>query len=228
MCSKHCVALTLSIVCCGWMLGVFFGLNLPEIRRNTVYFPTNCTVISTSVVPYRYCSKSCTYCSSYYGTRTCVAISDLNQQLDKYDLSYGTEQRIEGSCDNGYICCREHCDTCRSCTSSCRRLSTQKNQIEVEVEVLNEKAKVVSTTVRALLSRRITHKEVRRRRLQKKSCHTTCHTYDCHCYCQTSTNHHECPVRRLATARLLPDCARHRRIIGLAAVHWGNEAFLKA
>ena len=171
---------------------MFFGLNYPEIRRNTVYIPTNCTILSTSVVPYRYCSKSCTYCSSYYG-RSCNGVSALDQQLDKYDLSSATEQQIEGPCDNGYRCCHEHCDTCRSCSSSCRRLSSQENEggdlsKSPNLEAEKEEYKPY---VRALLSRRITHTEVRRR-LQKKSCHTTCHSYSCHCYCVSSTNSLQC------------------------------------
>ena len=65
-----------SAVCLGWALGIFFGLNYPEIRRNTVFVETNCTVGDpVSVVPYRYCYKTCSYCTQSFDDGTCSSTS---------------------------------------------------------------------------------------------------------------------------------------------------------
>jgi hypothetical protein len=216
MISKELGHTLITLVCCGWLFGVFFGLNYSEIRRNVAYIDTNCTILGTSVVPYRYCTKTCSYCTSYYGDRTCNGQYLLDQQLDKYDLTEATENRIEGPCNNGYRCCREHCSTCTSCSSSCRRLSSEDEEAVEETgeEAVEETGTGITNTidhkarrldhddhvhdkkiVRALLSRRITPKELvaqQQRRRLKKSCHRSCHTYSCNCFCVTSTNNLEC------------------------------------
>ena len=121
---RRCFTSISTVVCLGWALGVFFGLNYPEVRRNTVFVDTNCTVSAPlSVVPYRYCFKSCSYCmDASRQDHSCDYKEELDLSIDKYDLSPETESRIEGTCANGYKCCHQHCETCRSCSCSRRRL----------------------------------------------------------------------------------------------------------
>ena len=76
-----------AVICLGLLLGIFFGLNFPEIRKNTVFTPANCTVIQKQVVPYRYCYKSCPGCYTYYGSRSCSSAQSQNAMYSKYDLS---------------------------------------------------------------------------------------------------------------------------------------------
>ena len=105
-----------SAVCLGWALGIFFGLNYPEIHRETVFVETNCSVgAPVTVVPYRYCDKYCSDCAESHSNVTCSSKSALDWSMDKYDLSPATEARIEGRCNDGYNCCEEHCDTCQFC-----------------------------------------------------------------------------------------------------------------
>ncbi len=204
---RACFGSLCSLVCLGWALGVFFGLNYPEIRRNTAFVQTNCTVrFPSRVVPYRYCSKSCSYCTDApWGAPTCGQQAALDQSIDKYDQSAATEARIEGPCDYGYKCCYEHCDTCRRCSCSRRRrlLGDAADATEEEEEEEEEETEAGGEVVypgptapqgeiRALLSRRRQATAVQRRNLKKSGCTTTCSTYRCNCYCVTSTYHQEC------------------------------------
>ena len=204
---RWCIGGTWCVICVGWALGIFFGLNYPEIRRNTVFVSSNCTVHApVQVVPYRYCYKTCSYCASYYGD-TCGAKHAIDESIDKYDLSVATEAQIEGSCDDGYVCCHEHCDTCTRCSCSRRLTSSRKehspdddfefeeDNIVDEEDTREEKHTLqAKSTFRKLLTGRMA-KDTRHhqnRRLKKSGCTRTCTTYSCNCRCVTSTYHHMC------------------------------------
>jgi hypothetical protein len=134
---------------------------------------------------------------------------------------------VEGDCTNGYHCCRTHCDRCRSCSTSCGRrqlgdgsigpaeeetrdMPIVKNMevggVDMEKPTGNVwKSENNKKIVRALLSKRITVNEAARqqRRILKKSCHTSCHYYDCNCYCISSVS------QRLCTYTCLPYYEAH-------------------
>jgi len=105
--------------CClivtAWFLGIFFGVNYPEIRKNTVFQRTSCRTISSEIKPYRACSKGCTSCSSCNGCNTCKSMLAIHASRSKYDNSTaGVRLRFDGARASA----PRHIFGCRSCFAS--------------------------------------------------------------------------------------------------------------
>jgi hypothetical protein len=99
--------------------GLFFGLNFPEVRINTVYKPSVCHVENVVIVPRYCCYRSCSSCSSCFGAQSCSAMIAQADALDPIQCDATGNCPVIGNCCNGYHCCRTCCSTCQSCSTSC-------------------------------------------------------------------------------------------------------------
>jgi hypothetical protein len=167
------VAGVCGLMCLSLWLGIFFGLNYPEIRINTQYKLSQCTVLSSSLtaayccyvnvsivsfLAYYCCQYSCSYCSEcgYFGSSaSCSSVVSKNALLDPFKCDNGSISQCAdvSSCCNGYHCCSTCCSTCTSCSTSCSTSSSG-----------------------------------------SKSCSQSCHTYSCNCYCCSSVANQRCDM----------------------------------
>ena len=88
------------ICCTAIFLSIFFAVNLPEIRRNTVYQYTECTVTDVRTIPFRACSVACS-CSDCVGCPSCSGKWAVHESRDKYNLDdedVRVAARFGGSC----------------------------------------------------------------------------------------------------------------------------------
>jgi hypothetical protein len=102
-------------ICCGvtfvclviW-IGLFAGLNVPQMKRMDDYLKTKCFV-NDSVIIRRYCpTKTCPACNSFTGA-SCSSV--MNQMEAISPDTCNTTCPGNQFCDNGHYCCNTVCNT---------------------------------------------------------------------------------------------------------------------
>ncbi len=100
-------------------IGLFTGLNVPEIKRMDDYSKTKCFV-NDSVIIRRYCpAKTCGECESFSGMQ-CKNVKWVMEQINP-DTCNATELSPNpcpdnAYCDDGHYCCRRRRNRCRKST----------------------------------------------------------------------------------------------------------------
>jgi hypothetical protein len=102
----------------GIFLGIFFGVNYPEIKIAD-FTPTKCLITNTTIIS-RYCSYTdCDFCTETSAT-SCNALINVFNNMNPLNCINGTNCPVDNqACGNGYKCCQQCCSTCTSCTSDC-------------------------------------------------------------------------------------------------------------
>lgn len=188
------------VVCLGLFFGFFFGLVYPEVRKNTLYQKTKCMTLSTQVVPYRDCYKSCGGCSSCSLCISCSVKMGIHSTRDKYDLdTFG----ISGTCGNGYECCSQCCETCTRCYDTCSRrlsaadrflgyISGSSDSVEDQELALVDPIVVADADGNevAISPRDLKNND------DSSSCtpRRVCESYSCNCYCCSSVANERCTI----------------------------------
>ena len=114
----------------GWLcalalfFGLFFGLNEPDLEHRG-YTLSECTFISATIQPRYCCDVSCGGCDAAPASaNSCATLQDQqeNMSVPLCESSNGTCPHFAPqTCNNGYFCCSNACDTCTICTKrGCR------------------------------------------------------------------------------------------------------------
>jgi len=192
-CFHACAAGTFVAAAVWWSLA-FALLTYPEIRRNTEFLRGICTITSgAQVVPYRHCGEHCSGCSEFGAGQSCSSVLAEAAKVDRYDVSPSTLQRFSVACGGGYYCCHTCCSTCQRCSQSCsRRLSSHPL-----LQVVNEDSHAASSSAPSVddepgASGASSATALPRDAMAARSCHTTCTTYQCNCYCCSSVSNRAC------------------------------------
>lgn len=97
-------------------IGLFTGLNLPEMKRMNDYFKTKCFVNASQIVR-RYCpTKTCPDSCASTSASSCSSIQSQMEFVDP-DQCYPNNPNssiqcpITQTCDGGYYCCETYCTT---------------------------------------------------------------------------------------------------------------------
>ena len=102
-------------------IGLFFGLNYPEIQRNN-YSPALCTLMDKNLSS-RYCCEktSCTCTEALSQSKSCSAmVRDFNLYSPSACAANKTAcPDTSQMCGDGFECCATCYQTCESCTNSC-------------------------------------------------------------------------------------------------------------
>ncbi len=85
-------------------LGIYVGLNVPEINVNQNYISTNCTAVEAFDNMYKCCTKRCEGCTTCAKQETCAAV--------QYSAAYNSTT----PCCGGSYCCKTCCSKCTRCT----------------------------------------------------------------------------------------------------------------
>eukprot|EP00128_Syssomonas_multiformis_P009347 Colp12_sorted_trinity150504_noHs@649 len=122
--SAFCLAMMIMI---GLFLGLFFGLNYPEIKR-AGYTSTQCLITDKNLDQRYCCKKVCSGCSeSPYGLPRCSSVVNSVNRLYDPDVCIANNRsqdycaKPSYPCQDGYECCSECCSTCTSCSTSCSK-----------------------------------------------------------------------------------------------------------
>ncbi|KAJ6564088.1 hypothetical protein B0H19DRAFT_1140313 [Mycena capillaripes] len=125
----------LAYACLGFLLvvslalffGFFFGLNYPEIVRHG-WPVTRCAVLNSAVTTRYCCETSCATASCQnapVGSPQCSSlISSIASGYSPSACSSNSSScppQIGSTCNGGYYCCTRCCQTCKSCTTSCKK-----------------------------------------------------------------------------------------------------------
>jgi hypothetical protein len=120
-------------------LGLFFGLNYPEIVVHDTYKSTHCTVVN-STMQMRYCCEKTCACTECINSNlpTCSSMLSAANNKSVYDCqsSINGSCPVVGGCCSGPKCCSQCCSTCKSCSGgkcstyscNCRCCSSVKSE----------------------------------------------------------------------------------------------------
>jgi hypothetical protein len=107
-----CFLVTLSI-----FLGLFLGLEYPQISRSETYIGTACTIDSSMIVnsycPQKVCDEFCV--NGPASLPSCDSIQNIQKALDPYNSSIVSNT----PCTDGPKCCEYTHSECRICTQHC-------------------------------------------------------------------------------------------------------------
>ncbi len=118
-------------------MGIFWGLNYPQIIINKYYVETTCTIDgSTSTSNYcpnvqcSTCSQLSLYapsCSSIVSYTESLNPATCNNTNNPFDIPTQPESQcgVSQACDGGYKCCAQCCSTC--CSTSCTGSGSSKS-----------------------------------------------------------------------------------------------------
>jgi hypothetical protein len=100
-------------------IGLFTGLNVPEIKRMNNHLETKCFV-NDSVIIRRYCpAKTCSDCDSFHGWQ-CKNIKWVMEQInpDTCNITESSPNPCPSAmyCEDGHYCCRRRRNRCREST----------------------------------------------------------------------------------------------------------------
>ena len=183
----------------GWLFGVFFGLNYPEITRNTQFIETECIVWDFAEKRYAgACQTTCDTksCQEYIGGERCEEIHAAGKRnpyaLAEQDDLFGGSGR---ACGDGSSCCRECCDTCEEC-ECVQRASASEDSTRRRRQLRptsNPTPDPTPDTIHAILAG-----TTRQRDLSTSCPRSTdvrkCRKYDCNCYCCKRAQDLQCAV----------------------------------
>ncbi len=101
------VALFVSFVI--W-IGLFCGLNVPEMKRNTHFFKTRCFVNGSTIIR-RYCPvKTCPSTCASTSASGCSFVTNQIKSMNPNGCGPNTTAcATPQTCDDGHYCCETHC-----------------------------------------------------------------------------------------------------------------------
>jgi hypothetical protein len=105
----------LFIIC----LGLFFGLNYPEIIRYNTFQHEICKIQKLTIKSSYNCQIKSEICVISQIKDPCDLMKNFFQNKDPEKCANDTHQcvKISNECNNGYTCCHTHCSICQSCTT---------------------------------------------------------------------------------------------------------------
>lgn len=114
-------------ICFVIMIGLFFGLNYPEIQIAETFVKTQCLIIS-SIIKSRYCCDYSSYqCVQSPEMKSCESMKkNMISERDPEQCRNNTDLCAPeiSACNYGYKCCYHHCNTCSSCSTNTKGRTT--------------------------------------------------------------------------------------------------------